>query len=270
MLGQHPEAYGLPELNLFVADKVAGLIRKNEARDHAMHGLLRLLAQLHSNEQTATGVDEARQWLEAKSDWSTAELFTYIREQIDPLMAVEKSSRTALQFASLERAFNAAPEASFLHLTRHPRASGLAMLESLDKDIALARSGRQVDPETLWSRAHENINEFTAGLALAQCMRIRVEDLFEQPEFYLEQIVEWLELDTSPTAIQSMLHPEKSEFACYGPDNANLGADPDFLDAPELAGVSLAAYELAGPLEWSPESEFSAETQKLAKEMGYF
>src|SRR5262245_30909041 len=52
MLGQHPEMYGLPEVNLFVAETMAerrGLIAQPPWSEH---GLLRAVAQLFGGEQT--------------------------------------------------------------------------------------------------------------------------------------------------------------------------------------------------------------------------
>ncbi len=267
MLGQHPDAFGMPELNLFVADEVGELLRVNQARSHAMHGLLRLLAELHEGEQTEASVDAALDWLHGHSDWSTAALFQYVVDSVHPKLAVEKSSRTALQTASLERAYEAAPEASYLHLTRHPRSAGQAMLESL-ADEAGDRFKR-IDPEKMWLRAHENINEFAENLALGQCMRIRVEDLYSRPEFYLEQIAEWLDIDTSTAAIEAMLHPERSVFAVRGPANAELGSDPDFLDNPKITNFKIEAQQLEGDVAWAADGEFSPQTLKLAREMGY-
>ena len=49
MLGQHPEMYGLLELNLFLEDSLGDLVRRHQSqRPHAIHGLLRTLAQLQA------------------------------------------------------------------------------------------------------------------------------------------------------------------------------------------------------------------------------
>ena len=44
MLGQHPQCYGLPELNLFLADDLGGLMRWSLIAPFLRDGLLRTLA----------------------------------------------------------------------------------------------------------------------------------------------------------------------------------------------------------------------------------
>src|SRR5215475_14600268 len=64
MLGQHPQAYGMPELNLFISDTLKGLLEELTGyRQIQIHGLLRAVSQLYSGEQTLNSVDMARRWL---------------------------------------------------------------------------------------------------------------------------------------------------------------------------------------------------------------
>ena len=52
MLGQHPALYGLPELNLFMADRLAEVMKKLRIfRPQSLHGLLRVVAQLEYQAQ---------------------------------------------------------------------------------------------------------------------------------------------------------------------------------------------------------------------------
>ena len=54
MLGQHPETYGVPEINLFYADTIEDILQrlKDEGQARKTHGLLRTIAQLYSGEQS--------------------------------------------------------------------------------------------------------------------------------------------------------------------------------------------------------------------------
>jgi hypothetical protein len=64
MLGQHPETYGVPELNLFIAETLGQLLeRLKGVRQFQMHGLLRSVAQLYSGEQTLLSIDMAHRWI---------------------------------------------------------------------------------------------------------------------------------------------------------------------------------------------------------------
>src|SRR5262245_693869 len=76
MLGQHPDAYGMPELNLFMSDSIRVLVGELTGyRQIQMHGLLRAVAQLYAGEQTLVGIDMARRWLLTRFGASTAEVY---------------------------------------------------------------------------------------------------------------------------------------------------------------------------------------------------
>lgn len=271
MLGQHPQAYGLPEVNLFIADTVGELMRLHAPRPHGMHGLLRTLAQIDHGEQTDASASEARAWLEARRDWSTQQVFDHILEAVAPRVAVDKTPRTVLRPEYLERAYSMYPDASFLHLTRHPRSTGKSLLNNLKRNAEWGGTFKadQVDPERIWLRAHTHITQFAATLPEGQCLRIKGEDLLSAPASYLPQIAEWLGLDTSAAALDAMMHPERSPFACYGPEQAKLGNDPEFLEKPEFRASRVHEPALAGALDWAPDREFDKPTIKLARELGY-
>lgn len=271
MLGQHPQAYGLPEVNLFIADTVGELMGLHQARPHGMHGLLRVLAQVHDGEQTDSGVDEALLWLDDHRGWTTRQVFDHILDAIGDRVAVDKSPRTVLSPQYLERAYRMYPEASFLHLTRHPRSTGKSLIANLEKNAEWGGTFRadRVDPEKIWLRAHQNVLNFAATLPPGQCMRIKGEDLLSQPDVYLPQIAEWLDIDPGPEALEAMMHPERSPFSCLGPEGAKYGNDPDFLENPVLRPGRVTQPNLGDPLDWAPERGFEKTTLKIARLMGY-
>jgi hypothetical protein len=65
-------------------------------------------------------------------------------------------------------------------------------------------------------------------------MRIKGEDLLSNPDLYLSQIAEWLNISTSPEAIASMKHPENSPYAYVGPFPCPGGNDAKFMRNPIL------------------------------------
>lgn len=270
VLGQHPETYGLPEVNLFVADTVGELMRAHASRPHAAHGLLRTLAELQHGEQTESTVAAVLEWLEERADWSTADVFRTITGAVAPRICVDKTPRTVLSAAYLERAYDTFPDASFLHLTRHPRSTGKSLINNLKRNSEWGGTfdADRIDPENIWLRAHTNIVNFATTLPEGQCLRIKGEDLLTDPDLYLPQICEWLGIDTGAQAIEAMLHPEHSPYACYGPENAKWGNDPEFLESPAFRRAVVKEPPLYGPLEWSGE-ELRKETIKLARELGY-
>ena len=273
MLGQHPETYSFPELNLFITDSVKELLllNTNKGKSKSIHGLVRTLAQLHDGVQTATSVVEARSWLHKRLDWSTKKLFDYIIEQVNPKIGIDKSPVTVMKPEFIERAYAMFPNANFLHLTRHPITTGSSIQEwveivaqKLQRD-----SSKKLDPARLWLYTHSNIINFTKTLPVGQSMQIKGEDILSDPDLYLPQIAEWLGLRTDKEAIALMKHPENSPYACIGPSGARGGNDPKFLENPHLRSGKVSEPPLRGALEWTLNKESSQKILRLAQQMGY-
>lgn len=244
MLGQHPECYGLPELNLFVADDLAGAWRWMERlMPHGQDGLLRALAQLAEGEQSEATIARARAWVVAHGDWSPRRVFGYLQHLAGDRRLVEKSPAVVFAKASLARLYAAFPDADYLHLVRHPLSTSrsLRALAERSAEWGGRLSRLDLDAERAWLTGHKNILDFAGRLALGQYMRIKGEALLAQPRLYLPQIAEWLGLRSDEEAIAAMLHPEDSPFARPGPAGATYGNDLDFLANPVLDPSRLAA-----------------------------
>ena len=265
MLGQHPQAYGMPEMNLSAGDRLGDNFDL-DGRVAPNSGMLRLLAQLQGGAQTDVTVIEARQWISRRLHWTTTRAFEHIQGLIGPKIMVEKSPRTTMKIDSLRRMARFFPKARFLHLTRHPRTTGKSMID-------LVGSAEFAMPEKVWLTSQTNIVELSQELPFDQYMRIKGETLLARPQFYLGQVCEWLGIDSSPEAIEAMLHPENSVYANIGPPTAPFGNDPNFLQDPKLDFARLARIKepsLYDPLEWGKDGEtFSAPVIKLARQFGY-
>lgn len=274
MLGQHPELYGLPEVNLSTAESVSGLLNMfRRIRPASLHGLLRTIAELEFGGQSDATVAEANRWLEAHRDWSTAELFRHIAAKVAPRAIVEKSPTSVAFPRHLQRLHAAFPEARFLHLTRHPRPtckSIHALIAATDAKKGGHRAD-QVNPERLWNRMNANAFAFLKDLPIGQGMHIRGEDLLSDPDFYMRQICAWLGIRDDAEAIAAMKHPERSAFARFGPEAARFGNDPNYLENPEFRQRPIPEAALAGPQEWMPGAPagFAAQTRELAHHLGY-
>ena len=271
MLGQHPQAYGLPEVNLSHGDTLGDMWDSIPgAANFGTAGLLRVLAELHEGLQTEESVIRARQWILRRPHWSGAKVFEHIQEEVGPdRMLVEKSPRNTLFADNLRRLHQIFPRANFLHLTRHPQTQGKSVLDLVKNTTGGASRS---DPENLWLRSQSNIIEFSQELATGQYMRIKGEMLLSDPHFYLRQICEWLDLDDSDASIEAMLHPEASPFAHLGPPSARAGNDPNFLANPTLDFERLARIKepsLESEIEWRPGETFSKPVMRLARQFGY-
>ena len=275
ILGQHPQLYGLPEVNLATAEKVAGMMTMFlSIRPASLHGLLRTIAELEFGGQTDDTVAEARKWLDAHRGWSTAELFRWIAEKAAPNAIVEKSPTSVAFPKHLDRLLRAFPDARFLHLTRHPRPtckSIHALIADVDAKKGTARADK-TDAEKLWNKMNGNPFAFMADLPEGQAMRIRGEDLLSDTDKYFGQICRWLGIRDDPEALEMMKHPERSAFACFGPDAARFGNDPNYLTRPEFTPRPIPSASLDGPLDWMAdggEQGFARHTRELAHYLGY-
>lgn len=252
MVGQHPELYGLPEVNLFGADTVGGLDRWFRIRPNLKHGLLRALAQLSLGEQTEVSVAAAEEWLSGMTDQPTADIFRDMAEWAAPRHLVDKSPLYVIDTGALARIDAAFPGARYLHLTRHPvttcesvykiRADIQTRIKEAGLDEHMKKQAEwrahlldsYNDPESLWLEPHLKILEFLQHIPDDRQLRIKGEDLIRSPESHLGKIAKWLGVSADAKAISAMLHPESSPFACLGPSNAKFGNDPNFLEHPEF------------------------------------
>ena len=274
MLGQHPAMYGLPELNLFMADTLAAVIKKLKLiRPQSLHGLLRAVAQVEYHAQTTDTVDQANAWLQRHAHWNSGQFFAFLAERTGSAILIDKSPSTGLNPANLRRMYHTSPKAHLLHLVRHPRPT-CNSIHHLHQKTARGRSANaasDLSPEQLWLKINRNILAFTERLPPGQAMLIQGERLLAQPELYLRQIVDWLGLNSASQNLAAMLHPEQSPYAFIGPPNALFGNDPNFLRNPGYSKRSIPTPQLEGPLEWKNDQadRFSASTRHLARRLGY-
>src|SRR4051794_12463421 len=84
IIGQHPDCYGLPELNLFLADDLGEVWNKYAALmgSFGRDGLLRAVAQLHDAEQTTGSITRAHEWILKHSAWPIKKVFDHFQELV--------------------------------------------------------------------------------------------------------------------------------------------------------------------------------------------
>jgi len=70
------------------------------------------------------------------------------------------------------------------------------------------------------------------------------------PPEYLGRICRWLDLRDDAGAIEQMMHPERSPFACFGPLDALFGNDPNFLSGPTFRPHKVKVPPLDQPAPW--------------------
>jgi hypothetical protein len=277
MIGQHPQLAGLPELKLLaypsLGEMEASLPRFWIERGvtHRSPGLVRAVAEFVFGGQTLAAVASARTWLRQRSAWSGAEVLDCLMERILPRRCVEKSPENVETSAALERLASAYPRACYLHLTRHPLTTQRSIRDHLNR--ILPDSGCKGQPMAgiaAWYVAHQRIMRFAGTVATGRYLRVRAEDVLNDPRTHLAAIARWLGLRDDAPAIDAMTHPEVSPFARPGPDGSGVsgGNDPAFLRDPRPRRVHLPAT-LDAPAGWSEPPAVWRSVVELAIQLGY-
>jgi sulfotransferase family protein len=281
MLGQHPMAYGFPELNVFAWKTVGDLLALDEdtkkyggvTLPQVSAGLCRAVAELIYGDQTPRSLTRSMTWLQSHSEWPTCRVFDILLRQVAPRCGIEKSPSTAMSLNAMHRAISGYPNARFLHLTRHPATAVESMLESHRKEVTKQRFAREVpDLATyytrLWCLAQRSILSFVQTLNPALVMRVRAEDLVSEGNEALVAVADWLKLSCDFRAIEGMRHPERSAYASVAPDLSPSENDPNFMRSPALRPRSVAGMPKF-PDTWKLPSPVVAEATSLARMLCY-
>ncbi len=281
MLGQHPQCFGLPELCLFNVETLVELwVRTSDemgSEAKTRHGLLRAVAEIYAGEQTMDSVRMATHWCAARQNRTTGEVYRELVDKIDPLIAVEKSPAYTVDIQRLWRLYDTFPEARFIHLTRHPVGQCKSVMSLYDGTFALFVNSIDfledraiVEPQFAWYDLNINIMNFLDHVPAAQQLRIRGEDVMGDPPKWLGAICRWLGIRDDAEAIDEMMHPERSPFACFGPLDAMFGNDPNFLSGPSFRPHVVKVPPLDKPVPWREDGQgLKPEVKALARELGY-
>jgi hypothetical protein len=127
-----------------------------------------------------------------------------------------------------------------------------------------------IDPQYLWARMQFRILDFLSTVPPHQQMRLRGEDVLNDPPSQFEKISNWLNLSWDESIFQRILRPQDSPYACLGPYGASFGNDTNFLQSPAFRYKPIAPSHLEGPLPWRNDNKgFLPKVIKLARELGY-
>ena len=282
MLGQHPQAFGLPEMCLFNVDTLVDLWKgsKTEIAENGSmvrHGLLRAVAEIYCGEQRATTVNMALAWASRREEWETGRVFQEIVAKLHPLVAVEKSPSYTMSVKRMQAMHRAFPDARFLHLVRHPVAQCKSLMAINDGAFSLKVEGFELgedyallEPQIAWHDLNLNILDFLDEVPPERQMRMRGEDIMADPRRHLAEIARWAGLRDDDEAVDAMMHPEQSPFACFGPINALFGNDPNFLAGPTFRPHTPKVPALDKPVPWRLDGKgLYPQVIALAHEFGY-
>lgn len=286
MIGQHPELYGVPELNLFQCATMAEFnsgqtpegTKKSPFWKSMRHGLLRTVAQLYTGEQSIAAVTAAERWLKQREFVAAGDVFVELCAKVAPLRIVEKSPGVLRLSEYMDRMLATFPNAKFIHLVRHPIPQGQSVLKAkggMGVLMALnAVDSRKViaelEPQIAWHDAQVQILRFLDKLPEDQFITLQGETLMNDMDNVLPALCRWLGISDAPKAIEAMKHPEDSVYSCIGPANAPLGNDVNFLNAPSLRDGKITLPALDAPCPWrADKAPLHLWVQALAHDLGY-
>jgi hypothetical protein len=293
MIGQHPQLYGLPELQLFGYETLGDWQRGCEQASFRMaDGLLRTVAQLWFGGQTNEQVRLAAGWIRRRHHMSSGLVLEILMQRVHPRIIVEKSPGVVYHPAALARLYRMFPNARFIHLLRHPRGFSESVVKAIgaaselgspprwlmeltefsDPEVGLSGVGTDIarDPQNAWYRLHSNIMHFLLDVPSHQTTRLRGEDLLADPDRILREVAKWLSVTQDDSSIEKMKHPEQSPYARFGPPSAYLGNDSYFLKDPALKPGDRPFPSLQGRLSWRGDDRgFVPAVVELARQLGY-
>lgn len=271
VIGQHPQAIGLPEVHLFATKTVGQMLNIDVpfiGISGATTGLKRAVAELAYNEQTDETIEKATAFLHERRDWTGSAMFRELCRMAGDRVIVEKSPTNTRRHAA-DRILEAFPKAKFLHIARQPHATMRSQSKAFAK--ASKRIGLAGGSEMNWLKHHMVAMQVASQVPADQYMYLKGEWFFEDPAFVLEQICTWMGLSSDSASIAQMMKPEESPFACVGPESAKYGNNVGFIENPHLRIGKIEIENLLNPLDWRKPNEvyLDNETRALARVLGY-
>jgi hypothetical protein len=278
LLAGHPGLYGFPEMLLFSAPDVRGLLTEQARRPDMppswarsrLTGVLRAVAELHEGSQSPEAILRAQAWLGHRAGWSTVRLMDHLLDLVRPRIGLEKSPDSTQSDERLEACINAYPDARFIHLVRHPVTTQRSMHRHM-RGYYPAAVGEQtliVRAASAWYLAHLRIAKRLSRMPSEKWLRVRAEDLLRDPHRWIPQICEWLGLRCDADIIAGMLRTEDWQFSGHGITGELGGGDDKFMRAPRLRPIPEPGPVIFDPA-WGLRPELTSRMTGLAAFLGY-
>lgn len=252
IIGQHPELYCFPELQLLWRDDLDEVLSNQSnvtLSRYAPSGLLRAIAQSHEKVQNSASCARAWMWLANHGSLSSRELFDYLREAHAPKLCIEKSPGNTRSLGRMIRLFKFYPKAKFIHLTRSVVGNSKSLAEFYEhREMGHSKRPVPTHPLTkdnyalMWYSTHKRILKFRSLIPPANFLTVKGESILTEPHSVLPQICEWLGVSSDENSVNEMLHPENSQYAFFGPNMAACGNDPKFITNPVFRPMRKKEY----------------------------
>ncbi|MBK1989432.1 sulfotransferase [Sphaerospermopsis aphanizomenoides BCCUSP55] len=210
ILAGNPQLFAPPELHLLdyntLAQRKAAL--DNKLNSHLLEGTIRAIMQIKN-----CSPEEARKLMEAYEvqGLSTKSFYGILQEWIGNRILVDKTPTYPFHLDFLRRAEMQFSEPLYIHLVRHPygmiRSFEDAKLDQLVSFMRESSFTRKQLGELLWLVSQQNLLQFLGEIPHHRQLRIRFEDLVNDPESIAQQICNFLNIDFN----LEMLDPYKEK-----------------------------------------------------------
>lgn len=278
-LGRHPQVYATPELHLFLADDVGGLLDAFRiGQGEQSHGLLHTLADVEFGNRSDAAIAAAWNWLERHRSLRTPELVRWLVERAAPRRLVVPDSGSSLRPQDLDRLRSCDPPCRTLHLVRHPWQQGGSMAAWARGRLFIPPDFKdhgfhpaQVDPQIPWLRCNLNIAAMRSDGAAVPGCRLRIEDVQADPVAALQPVMDTLGLRSDAETMDLMAQPRRWTFAPLACSVAPIDLDGDAAEIPDNRVKQESAGNLLDqPVPWlAGNGRFDAQVKCLAREFGY-
>lgn len=302
LLGGHPDLFGAPHLNVLAFEQAHQMHQYCAIpRDSGMHGLLRLLGQLLTGEQTVQSVQAAHRWLGTRSEASGPELYTALCALTAPRRMVDYSPLYALNLETMRRVAAAQPEAKIIHLVANPIRQGRVLARAVwqavnaslgywsergldhpcmdsyeigDHLVDWSVTPPVFDPQFAWARTQKAAKALFDELPAERCIRISAEALLADTDATLRTLLPFLDCTAQDETIAAMLANTDTLFTKVGPFDAPIGMDHDMLGkAPsDMANTPVEDVEIDSlvPLDWRGDGDaIQPQLVDIATSLGY-
>lgn len=278
LLAQHPSLYALPELCLFMADRVGDLLDIfRVSQGPQADGLLRAVAQLEFGAQRDAEIDAARAWLAQRAERGVGELLSELAARVAPRRLVIPDSESPLRPLDLWRLRRHVPDARAIQLVRHPWTQGCLMSAWLRERLFVpldfkdhAWDPPMADPQIPWLRCNDNIERAFAGAAVH---RLGIEALEREDggAAALAALCDWIGVPAAPSTLRAMREGGEWMFAGYGPRAAPYGLEAEVLEPVPRADLERSRLTaLDQPLPWRADGAgFDEAVVERARRYGY-
>jgi len=223
-------------------------------------GLKRAVAALECGGQDPQALQEAEAWIRRRWFWRTDRMFRRLQDKATPRVLVYKSPRATMARRSMHRLLSMAPQGRYLHLVREPAATVASWAATVgESGVAARRFFAEI-----WVQSQRSILEAERSLRQGQMLRIRGEDVLNEPALALRSIAQWLRAADGDTEVHRMLHPEDWLFARPLPGIGDN--DAGFLREPWLRPAPVSCLRVE---ELGLGPELTQEMVRLREVMGY-